>query len=93
LAACASLVASVAAAGSAGPRSGDEPPFLTAADFIAAGLPVPGTHPTLPICPRGLRDSGFRSRADARRARDVIDLDAPAVCQADRTFGVFQLRP
>jgi hypothetical protein len=80
------------AAHRARPSSGG-PPFLTARDFLAAGQPVPGTHPTLPVCPPATPDPGLASAEAARQARSRVDLSAPAVCQVDRSFGVFQERP
>lgn len=71
-----------------------EPVFKTAQDFLAAGQKVPGTHPTFPVCPRPTPDPGFPPTVEQTRvARAALDVAAPAVCQADRSTGLFQAYP
>lgn len=75
-------------------QASTEPLFKTAADFVAAGKKVPGIHPTLPVCPPLAADPGFPKQADqARVVRQALDVAAPAVCQADRSTGLFQEYP
>lgn len=62
-----------------------KPEYRRAEDYIAAGLPVPGVHPTLPVC--------SPEQMEPDTGREIIDLHVerpvePTYCQAPRT-GIF----
>jgi len=59
-------------------------------DFVEAGLPVPGTHPTLPFCSEEQLepDTGFET-LDPHSDEPAN----PTGCQAPRTAGIFELSP
>lgn len=49
--------------------------LMTGQDFLDAGLPIPGTHPTLPVCPPPSTDGS--------------SVGMPVECQADRRHAIF----
>lgn len=66
-----------------GNRSGR---LLRAEDFVKAHRPIPGVHPTLPICRSRRNWEGYRTREEAQRS---VDFEARATCQADPTAAVY----
>ena len=49
--------------------------LMTGQDFLDAGLPIPGAHPTLPVCPPPSTDGS--------------SIGMPVECQADRRHAIF----
>jgi len=62
--------------------------LMTGQDFLDAGLPIPGMHPTLPICPPSITDRPDQS-APKNAAEAAAIVPAPATCQADMRRAVF----
>jgi hypothetical protein len=61
---------------------------MTGQDFLDAGLPIPGMHPTLPICPPSITDVPDQS-APRTRAEAAAIIPARPTCQADMRRAVF----